>query len=60
MVFEFWPAVLAGFCGGAVMSAMMAIMRVSGKTEMDMMYLQGTMVTAKRRPSAALRWPSVP
>jgi hypothetical protein len=54
MVFEFWPAALAGFCGGLAMSAMMALMRAAGKTEMDMMYLQGSMVTTKRGPAMAI------
>jgi hypothetical protein len=39
MGFEFWPAVLAGLCGGIVMSILMGLMRVAGKTEMNMMYM---------------------
>jgi hypothetical protein len=54
MGFEFWPAVLAGLCGGIVMSILMGLMRVAGKTEMNMMYMQGTMMTAKRGPAMAI------
>jgi hypothetical protein len=54
MPFEFWPAALAGLVGGMVMSVMIVMMRVAGKTEMDMMYMQGTMFTAKRGPAMAI------
>jgi hypothetical protein len=54
MPFEFWPAALAGLVGGIVMSAMIVMMRVAGKTEMDMMYMQGTMFTAKRGPAMVI------
>ncbi|SFQ72855.1 hypothetical protein SAMN05421810_11518 [Amycolatopsis arida] len=54
MEFEFWAALVAGFTGGLVMSAMMAIMRAAGTTEMNMMYLQGTMFTAKRGAAMAI------
>jgi len=45
MGFDFWPALLAGIAGGAVMSGMMTAMRKAGKTSMDMALLEGAMVT---------------
>ncbi len=55
MDFQFWPAVVAGLAGGAVMSLLMAMMRKAGKTEMDMVLLQGTMPTCDRASSRGLR-----
>ncbi|MFP8904966.1 hypothetical protein [Streptomyces atacamensis] len=54
MGFEFWPAVVAGFAGGLVMSAMMVMMRKAGKTEMDMALLQGAMFTGDRGKARAI------
>ncbi|OMQ16649.1 hypothetical protein A7K94_0201010 [Modestobacter sp. VKM Ac-2676] len=48
MDFEFWPAVLAGLAGGVVMSALMAMMRKAGKTQMDMALIEGAMFTGDR------------
>jgi hypothetical protein len=48
MEFEFWPAVVAGFTGGAVMSLLMAMMRRAGKTEMDMGLIEGAMFSGDR------------
>ncbi len=48
MGFEFWPAVVAGFAGGLVMTGMMVMLRKAGKTEMDMALLQGAMFTGDR------------
>jgi hypothetical protein len=48
MDFQFWPALAAGFVGGAVMTVVMTMMRKSGKTEMDMALLQGAMFTGDR------------
>jgi hypothetical protein len=48
MEFQFWPAVIAGFSGGAVMSLMIAMMRKAGKTEMDMALIEGSMFSGDR------------
>ncbi len=48
MDFEFWPAALAGLAGGLVMSALMALMRKTGETEMDMALIEGSMFTGNR------------
>jgi hypothetical protein len=48
MEFEFWPAVIAGFSGGVVMSLLMAMMRKAGKTEMDMALIEGSMFSGDR------------
>jgi hypothetical protein len=54
MDFQFWPAVVAGFAGGAVMTVVMTMMRTSGKTEMDMALIEGTMLTGDRDKAKAL------
>jgi hypothetical protein len=54
MEFAFWPAVLAGFVGGLVMTAMMTMMRQAGKTKMDMALLQGAMFTDERGKARAI------
>jgi hypothetical protein len=54
MDFQFWPAVVAGFAGGAVMTVVMTMMRKSGKTEMDMALIEGTMFTGDRDKAKAL------
>jgi hypothetical protein len=46
--FEFWPALVAGFVGGAVMSVLIAMMRKAGKTEMDMALIEGSMLSGDR------------
>jgi hypothetical protein len=48
MDFQFWPAVVAGFAGGAVMTVVMMMMHKAGKTEMDMALIEGTMLTGDR------------
>lgn len=48
MSFEFWPAVIAGFAGGVVMTMLMTMMKKTGKTEMDMALVEGTMFTGDR------------
>jgi hypothetical protein len=48
MDFQFWPAVVAGFAGGAVMTVVMMMMHKSGKTEMDMALIEGAMFTGDR------------
>jgi hypothetical protein len=52
--FEFWPAVVAGLAGGAVMSAMIAMMRKAGKTEMDMALIEGSMFSGNRSTAKAI------
>jgi hypothetical protein len=54
MDFQFWPAVVAGFAGGAVMTVVMTMMHKSGKTEMDMVLIEGTMLTGDRDKAKAL------
>ncbi len=54
MEFQFWPAVVAGFAGGAVMTVAMTMMRKSGKTEMDMALIQGAMFTGDRGKAKAV------
>jgi hypothetical protein len=54
MQFEFWPALVAGFVGGAVMSAMIAMMRKAGKTEMDMALIEGSMFSGDRGKAKAI------
>jgi hypothetical protein len=54
MGFEFWPAVLAGLAGGLVMTAMMTMMQKAGKTEMDMVLIQGAMFTGERSRAKAI------
>jgi hypothetical protein len=54
MDFQFWPAVVAGFAGGAVMTVVMTMMRKSGKTEMDMALIEGTMFTGDRDKAKTL------
>jgi hypothetical protein len=54
MDFQFWPAVVAGLAGGAVMTVVMTMMRKSGKTEMDMALIEGTMFTGDRDKAKAL------
>lgn len=45
MEFEFLPAIVAGFAGGAVMSLMMGMAKAAGMTEMDMALIEGAMFT---------------
>jgi drug/metabolite transporter (DMT)-like permease len=52
--FQFWPAVIAGFAGGAVMSLAMLMMRKAGKTEMDMALIEGSMVSGDRGTAKAI------
>jgi hypothetical protein len=52
--FEFWPAVIAGFAGGAVMSMMIAAMRKAGKTQMDMALIEGSMFSGDRSRAKAI------
>jgi hypothetical protein len=54
MGFEFWPAVLAGLAGGLVMTAMMTMMQKAGKTEMDMVLIEGSMFTGDRGRAKAI------
>jgi hypothetical protein len=54
MEFEFGPAVLAGFVGGAVMSMLIAMMRKAGKTEMDMALIEGSMLSGDRGKAKAI------
>jgi hypothetical protein len=54
MQFEFWPAVIAGLVGGAVMSMMIAMMRTAGKTEMDMALIEGSMFSGDRSKAKAI------
>jgi hypothetical protein len=54
MEFEFWPAVVAGFAGGAVMSMLMVMMRKAGKTEMDMALIEGSMLSGDRDKAKAI------
>jgi hypothetical protein len=54
MEFQFWPAVIAGFVGGAVMSMMIAMMRKAGKTEMDMALIEGSMFSGDRSKAKAI------
>jgi hypothetical protein len=54
MGFELWPALVAGFAGGMVMTAMMTMMRKAGKTEMDMALLQGAMFTGDAGKARAI------
>ena len=54
MAFEFWPALIAGFVGGAVMSALIAMMRRAGKTEMDMALIEGSMLSGDRGKAKAI------
>lgn len=54
MEFQFWPAVIAGLVGGAVMSMMIAMMRKAGKTEMDMALIEGSMLSGDRGKAKAI------
>jgi hypothetical protein len=54
MEFEFGPAVVAGFAGGAVMSSMIAAMRAAGKTQMDMALIEGSMFSGDRGRAQAI------
>jgi hypothetical protein len=54
MEFEFWPALVAGFVGGAVMSMLIAMMRKAGKTEMDMALIEGSMLSGDRDKAKAI------
>ena len=54
MEFELWAAVIAGFVGGAVMSALIAMMRKAGKTEMDMALIEGSMLSGDRGKAKAI------
>jgi hypothetical protein len=54
MEFEFWPALVAGFVGGAVMSMMIAMMRKAGRTEMDMALIEGSMLSGDRGKAKAI------
>lgn len=48
MGFELLPALAAGFVGTVVMTAMMSMAKTAGMTEMDMLLIQGAMVTGDR------------
>lgn len=54
MEFEFWPAVVAGFTGGLVMTIMMQMAKSAGMTEMDMALIQGSMFTGDRGKAKAI------
>ncbi|MDT0277099.1 hypothetical protein [Blastococcus goldschmidtiae] len=54
MHLHFWPAVSAGFAGGAVMSPMIAAMRAAGRTQMDMALTEGSMFSGNRRTATAI------
>ncbi len=45
MDYQFWPAVIAGFLGGLVMTVVMKAMAKAGKTEMDLALIEGSMFT---------------
>ncbi len=54
MDYEFWPAVIAGFAGGLVMSMVMKAMAKAGKTEMDLALIEGSMFTGDRTKAMAI------
>lgn len=54
MAFAFWPAVLAGFVGTLVMTALIVVMRAAGKTRMDMVLLLGSMFTGRKPLARAI------
>jgi hypothetical protein len=54
MEFEFWPAFIAGLLGGAVMSALIAMMRSAGQTGMNIELIEGTMFTGKKQTATGL------
>lgn len=54
MPFAFWPAVLAGFVGTLVMTALIVVMRAAGKTRMDMVLLLGSMFTGRKPLARAI------
>ncbi|WP_165985231.1 hypothetical protein [Streptomyces sp. YIM 98790] len=54
MGFEFWPAVVAGFCGALIMTVMMVMMRSAGMTRMDMALMQGAMFTGEETKARAM------
>ncbi|MBW3613833.1 MAG: hypothetical protein KY439_00790 [Actinobacteria bacterium] len=52
--YEFWPAVVAGFLGGLVMSMVMKAMAKAGKTEMDLALIEGSMFTGDRKKAMGI------
>jgi hypothetical protein len=54
MDYEFWPALLAGMIGGAVMAMVVMVAKRGGLTEMDIAVIEGAMFTGDKKAAKAV------